>query len=251
MDVFLILLVAFLASGLTLISGFGLGTMMLPVFALFFPLEVAVGLTAVVHLLNNLFKMGLLFRWVDRAVWLWFGIPGIFGAFLGANLMLWLGETEGYHVNGRSVSFLALAIGILMIFFAVTEIFPRILQVTFKRAYLVPGGVLSGFFGGLSGHQGALRSMFLIKANLSKEQYIATGVAIALLVDLTRIPTYGLAIWEDIQGEIPLLMGATLSAFLGAFIGKRLIPKITYRTVQITVGSLMILLGIGMILGWI
>ena len=33
---------AFLASGLTLYSGFGLGTVLLPAFALFFPVEVAV-----------------------------------------------------------------------------------------------------------------------------------------------------------------------------------------------------------------
>jgi uncharacterized membrane protein YfcA len=62
---------ALAASLLTLISGFGLGTLLLPVFALFFPLELAVGMTAVVHLLNNLFKFGLLWRAVDRQVAYW------------------------------------------------------------------------------------------------------------------------------------------------------------------------------------
>ena len=62
MEEVLIILAALLASVLTLISGFGLGTLLLPVFALFFPLEIAVALTAVVHLLNNLFKTGLLWR---------------------------------------------------------------------------------------------------------------------------------------------------------------------------------------------
>ena len=59
MDVLLISIVAFIGSGLTFFSGFGLGTVLLPVFALFFPVQVAVGLTAVVHFLNNLFKLGL------------------------------------------------------------------------------------------------------------------------------------------------------------------------------------------------
>ena len=58
MDFLLIGLVAFLASGLTLYSGFGLGTVLLPAFALFFPVEVAVAATGTVHLLNNLFKGG-------------------------------------------------------------------------------------------------------------------------------------------------------------------------------------------------
>ena len=36
-------LAALFAAGLTLYSGFGLGTLLLPVFALFYPVEVAVG----------------------------------------------------------------------------------------------------------------------------------------------------------------------------------------------------------------
>ena len=58
MSEILIYITAIVASGLTLISGFGLGTLMLPVFALFFPLEIAIGMTAIVHVLNNFFKMG-------------------------------------------------------------------------------------------------------------------------------------------------------------------------------------------------
>ena len=53
---------ALVSSGLTLFSGFGLGTLLMPVFALFFPVEIAIGLTAIVHFLNNLFKLALLGR---------------------------------------------------------------------------------------------------------------------------------------------------------------------------------------------
>lgn len=40
MDILLVALVAFLASGLTLFSGFGLGTILMPAFALLMPVEV-------------------------------------------------------------------------------------------------------------------------------------------------------------------------------------------------------------------
>ena len=50
-------LAALAVSGLTLFSGFGLGTLLMPVFAIFFPIEIAVAMTAVVHLANNLFKV--------------------------------------------------------------------------------------------------------------------------------------------------------------------------------------------------
>ncbi len=53
--IIIICIVAFLTSILTFFSGFGLGTILMPVFALFFPVEVAIALTSVVHFSNNLF----------------------------------------------------------------------------------------------------------------------------------------------------------------------------------------------------
>ena len=74
MDFVVIGLVAFLASGLTLYSGFGLGTVLLPAFALFFPAPVAVAATGVVHLLNGLFKGALLWRQAHWSTVLRFGL---------------------------------------------------------------------------------------------------------------------------------------------------------------------------------
>ena len=74
MDFVIIGLVAFIASGLTLYSGFGLGTVLLPAFALFFPAPAAVAATGVVHLLNNLFKGGLVGRQAHAPTLLRFGL---------------------------------------------------------------------------------------------------------------------------------------------------------------------------------
>ena len=58
--------VALGASFLTLFSGFGLSTLLMPAFALFFPLEAAIAMTAVVHLANNVFKLALVGRKADK-----------------------------------------------------------------------------------------------------------------------------------------------------------------------------------------
>ena len=86
MDYLLVCGVALLVSGLTLYSGFGLGTLLMPVFALFFPVSVAVAATAVVHLLNNLFKVVLVGRRADWTVVARFGLPAALAAFVGAAL---------------------------------------------------------------------------------------------------------------------------------------------------------------------
>ena len=80
---FLLPFTAFIISGLTLFSGFGLGTLLLPVFAFFFPLEVALAATAVIHMANNLFKVGLLSRQGDWEVVRRFGLPAAMGFALG------------------------------------------------------------------------------------------------------------------------------------------------------------------------
>lgn len=251
MSVLLIPLVALVASLLTLLSGFGLGTILLPVFALFFPLELAVTLTAVVHLLNNLFKFSLLWRDVDKQVLLRFGLAGIAGAWAGAMLLMRLDALPYLYPGVNApVSATQAIIGLLMAGFAILELLPQAKRWALSSAWLVPGGAISGFFGGLSGHQGALRSIFLLRSGLGKEAYIATGTAIAVLVDLTRIPIYlGRMPQGLLQQHGMLLLYTTLAAFLGAYWGKRLIPKVTLRGVQLLVALLLLVIALGLLLG--
>ncbi len=248
MDAALLLIpaVALAASLVTLISGFGLGTLLLPVFALFFPLEVAILLTAVVHLLNNLFKLGLLWTNIHWRTTLLFGVPGILGAYMGARLMLSLGTRDAlYQGVLHPVDPLDLVIAGLMLVFGLFEISKTLNTLALPSNWMVPGGLVSGFFGGLSGHQGALRSMFLLRSGLGKEAFIASGVAIACLVDLTRLPTYVRGgSMSGIQDQWPLLTAATLAAFIGAWWGKKLIPKVTMRGVQLTVGVLILAIAV-------
>ena len=257
MELAIICLAAFIASGLTLFSGFGLGTLLMPVVAVFFPLEVAVAMTAVVHLANNLFKLLLLGRGADARVLLRFGIPAVLFAWIGAALLVDLSVGDAaieYSLLGQvmSTSVLNLILGSLVLLFVVLELLPVMGRISFDSKYLPLGGVLSGFFGGLSGHQGAFRSMFLIKANLSKEAFIATGVLIAVLVDMTRLLVYGIDLFSERQ-EIDwvVVAVASLSAFIGALLGRRLLKKITLRSVQLLVSAMLALIAIGLIFGLI
>ncbi len=250
-------LVALLASGLTLFSGFGLGTLLLPAFALFFPVEVAIGMTAVVHFLNNLFKLALLGKKADRAVILHFGLPAILAAVLGAWLLLIFSEAEPlyrYPLLGaeRTVTLVSFVIGLLILLFVFIESLPGFQSLGLDRKFLPLGGAISGFFGGLSGHQGALRSMFLLKAGLEKEAFIATGVTIAVLIEISRLGVYstrfGAALHENYIG---LLIVAVLMAFSGAYLGNRLLKKITMKLVQRLVSVMLVLIAAGLISGLI
>lgn len=257
MDYVIICLAALIGSGLTLFSGFGLGTILVPVFALFFPIEIAIALTAIVHFLNNLFKIALLGKHADKGVVLRFGIPALLAAFAGAKLLVVFADLPAVHsymLSGKTYNItpVKLVIALLMIAFAIMELVPRFSKISFDKKWLPLGGVLSGFFGGLSGHQGALRSMFLIKAGLSKEAYIATGVFIAVLIDISRLMVYA-TIFSTLGDSLnySLLAVVTLCAFSGAYIGNKLVKKITIETLHIIVAIMLliiaVLLGMGII----
>lgn len=261
MEYVLVLAVAFGAAMLTFFSGFGLGTILMPVFALFFPVEIAIALTAIVHLLNNLFKASLVWRSVNLKVVLWFALPAAVAAFGGASLLNSLSGQSPlvtYSLGNKAmeITLLKLVIALLLILFAVVEIDRHFEKISIRKSLLPLGGILSGFFGGLSGHQGALRSLFLLRVGLGKESFIATGIAAAIVIDISRLSVYGSSFFsrhfQSLNRESFLMLGlACLAAFTGSWTGRRLLKKVTYRTVQLSVGILIIimalLLGTGII----
>jgi uncharacterized membrane protein YfcA len=247
--------VALFASGLTFFSGFGLGTLLLPVFALFFPVERAVALTAVVHFLNGLFKLGLVGQRADRGIVLRFGLPAIAASFVGAWVLVGLAHMEplaAYSAFGRDAQItpVKLVVAVILLFFVLVELSPRFRHVSIGPRYMPVGGLLSGFFGGLSGMQGALRSAFLARAGLTKEAFVATGVVVACLIDFTRLGMYTrLLRAERAQLDYALLTAAVLSAFVGAVLGNRYLKHLTMRGIQRIVGGMLLLVALGLATG--
>jgi uncharacterized membrane protein YfcA len=251
----LIAITAAFAAALTLYSGFGLGTLLLPVFALFFPVETAVAATAVVHGANNLFKVALTGRYAHARTVIRFGIPALSAALAGALVLGLFASREpllNYQWLGRSATItpVKLVLGALMLAFALFELLPRLRTFRFRDEHLVLGGLLSGFFGGLSGHQGALRSAFLVKSGLDTKEFVGTSALIGLAVDLVRISAYGALFF--VAGKSlalgpstwPLVASGCVAAFCGVWLGKRFLHQVTIGTVQVLTGVLLLLIAL-------
>jgi uncharacterized membrane protein YfcA len=243
----LVCAVALIVSVLTFFSGFGLGTLLMPAFAVFFPLPVAIAATAVVHLANNLFKLGLVWKWAHWPTAVLYGVPAVIGSVAGAAV---LAETAHlpplvtYSLWGatRGVTAVKLLVAAMIGFFAVLELSPGFGRLSFPPALVPVGGIISGFFGGLSGHQGALRSAFLVRAGLTKEQFIGTRTVGAVLVDVPRIAVYALALGaSDLRvlrahSGLGLVLAASGAAFAGSYVGSKLVTSVTMRLVRRVVG---------------
>lgn len=232
----LIAVAALIAATVTFFSGFGLGTALLPAFAAFMPIQAAVGMVAIVHLLNNALKFGLLRGHVVRGVFVRFGIPAVLLAPIGALVL--------DRLSGRALD---VVIAALLVVLGLQELVPSIARLTFSERYLAAGGAASGFLGGLAGLQGALRSAFLIRLGLDREAFIATGVAVALVVDVSRIVTYAAQGTLRLQGDaLSLAATGVIAASAGALIGNRLLRSVTVRGIQVVVGVLLVLVAIAL-----
>ena len=252
MEIVIISIAAFLTAILTFFSGFGLGTILTPVFMIFFPVDLAIGLTGIVHFFNNIFKLALVGKKADKAVLLRFGIPAVIAAIAGAWLLLHIPDVKPlftYHLFGKTFEVypVKFIISILLIFFAILDLVPFLNKLQFGKKQMPLGGALSGFFGGLSGNQGALRSAFLIKVGLTKEAFIATTVVISCFVDFPRLTVYATRLTKaGLDENITILIIATLAAITGAFIGNKLLKKVTLKFIQTLVAVMLILISLAL-----
>jgi len=257
MEIVIISITAFATAILTFFSGFGLGTILTPVFMLFFPVELAIALTGIVHFFNNIFKLILVGRNANKEVLLRFGIPAVLAAFLGSLVLLNITNSTplfSYVAFGKlyEVYPIKFIVSILLILFASIDLIPYFQKLQFGKDKLILGGFLSGFFGGLSGNQGALRSAFLIKAGLSKEAFIGTAVVVSTFVDFTRLGVYATRFEKSgLFENLELVIWATISAISGAYLGNKLLKKVTLGFLQVLTAIMLILmsicLGVGII----
>ena len=228
---------------------------MLPVLIVTTPLPVAIALTAVLHFFNNLIKAGVLFKSIDVKTVLLFGLPALFGSFFGSWLLVSLIDVPPlvtYEILGQAflIELVKILIGLLLIGLGVVRIQSLYDFSSVDPKWLPVGGLASGFFGGISGIQGALRSGFLINLNLGKSRYIATGACIAALVDAARLIVYGIGFYHLFEAIAPSLLAVIfVSGLLGILTGVFFLKKITLSLLRTVISVLLFVFGLALCAG--
>lgn len=231
-------IVAFVAAAVASVAGFGTATMTIPFLSWIIGFKQAIILIAFFHGFSNLFKLIQLRQAVNLRLMLWYGIPTVITAIIGAYL-LDIVAPEG----------IGLGIGIFMILLAVYTLINPTRTLPENEYLLVTGGLISGFTAGLIGLGGAIRGAFLISTRIEKETYIATSAAIALCTDIARSTTYILQGSLDSQyyWYIPVLF---VVGFVGTRLGVRLLKWLPELTVKRIVLAILILVSISFILNY-
>lgn len=236
---YLILILAALASAIiTIFTGFGVGTIMLPIMALFFDIKVAVFLTAIIHFFNNLSRIFLYYSKIDWKVIRRFGLISLVGAFIGSYAQFYIES-----------AWLKTGVGLFLVLYTAFSLMPNNINIKFPSQIDFLGGFLSGFVGGLIGNQGAIRSLYLLNYDLKKQTLIVSAAFIAIIIDATRIPIYAYTHLHYLEENLFLMSLIILTSIFGTFIGGKLLPKVSNEAFKKIILLGVFLIGLLMMIG--
>lgn len=235
----LFLTAAFFSEVLGTIAGFGSSTIFLPLALLFFDFRTALVLVALMHIFGNIGRISFFQHGLDKRILLIFGIPSVVLTLIGALLVSHLPQ-----------ELLKGILGIFLILYAGISFWKDDLRVKPSLQNSIIGGGLSGFLAGLIGTGGALRGAFLTAFGLPKEKYIATAAAVALAVDITRIPVYFAEGFLDSQyyWYVPFLF---IIALVGSFTGKQIVKRVPQKKFKKIVLFAILVVGLKFLFDWI
>lgn len=231
-----VLIVAALAGGVASLAGFGIGSLLTPLLALQMDTRVAVAAVAIPHFLATLLRFWFVHRALDRQVLLGFGLASAAGGLTGAIL-------HGFAGN----PVLTVVFGCLLIFAGGTGITGLADRLRFSGVAGWIAGAVSGFFGGLVGNQGGIRSAALLGFHVPRDAFVATATAVALLVDIARVPVYLVTAASELQRWWPLIGIAAIGVLIGTVLGTRILGRIPEKIFRKGVFGLILLLGIFML----
>ncbi|MCA9804189.1 MAG: sulfite exporter TauE/SafE family protein [Cyanobacteria bacterium HKST-UBA02] len=229
--------VAGIAGGVASICGFGIGSILTPFLSLTVDLRLAVAMVSIPHFAGTLLRLMMLRKSIDRTVLLNFGILSAIGGLAGAFLFS--------RADDRALTMVFAA---LLIFAGSTGLSGVSEKWRFGKKTGFAAGLISGLFGGMVGNQGGIRSAALLGFDLDREQFVATATAIALIVDLARMPVYFASTGNQLLEQIPALITAVVGVVAGTLLGRRALSSLPEKTFRKLVSGLILLLGAAMLL---
>ena len=233
---FVLAVAAIFAGALASVVGFGIGSVLTPVFALTTGTRAAVALVSIPHLLGTALRFAMLRGHLDRRTFFTFGLTSAAGGLTGALL----------HARLASPA-LSILFGVLLLFVAASELTGLSKRLRLRGPLAWIAGALSGFLGGLVGNQGGIRSAALMGFHLQRDTFVATATAIGLAVDAARMPVYFATQRGALAAEWESVAIACAGVVAGTLAGRRLLARIPEASFHRLVAAVLAVLGVAML----
>jgi uncharacterized protein len=226
---------ALTAGGIAAVTGFGIGSLLTPLFNVRYDMPLAVALVSIPHFVATALRLWIMRHDVDRRVLVSFGVMSAGGGLAGALLQR--------MVSSRSLTIL---LAVLLTFAGIAGLTGLSERLRLGRTTGWIAGILSGALGGLVGNQGGIRSAALLGYDLSPAAFVATATAAGVIVDLARMPVYIVTERTRLADETSLIGIAVVGVVAGTLVGQRLLKRLPDSQFRKVVGLLVLLLGLYM-----
>jgi uncharacterized membrane protein YfcA len=234
--VVLVAIIAFFAGAISAVAGLGIGSILTPLLGLAIGVKLAVAAAAIPHFAGNALRLWTLRDRVDRAVLKTFGVMSAAGALAGALL----------HARANGAS-LRVALAVILIIAGLLGVAGWTDRFRVGRRGAAAAGGASGFLGALVGFQGGLRAAAMLALDVRKEVFVATAVALAVIVDGARLPVYMWSVGAQLTQIWPILVAATVGVLAGTLTGKRIFGRIPEAVFRRFVSALLVALGVAIL----
>jgi uncharacterized protein len=234
---FAVAIAAILAGGIASIAGFGIGSILTPLLAAQHGMKTAVAAISIPHVIATVVRFWRLRAYVDRAVFLRFGLINAAGALMGAVIHVYVTNPV-----------LTVVLGVLLLFVGLMGVLGYTQNLRFGRKGSWIAGAVSGGFGGLVGNQGGIRSAAMLGLGVEGTAFVATATAIGLAVDAVRIPVYFVTEWRRMVATWPVVLAAVVGVLIGTFTGERVLRRIPEKLFRKVVSALLLAIGIFLLL---
>ncbi len=236
-SLFLFFILTLLAEILGTIGGFGSSLFFVSLSQFFFDFRTVLALTGLLHIFSNASKIFLFRQSIHWNLVLTVGISSIILAIAGAYLSALI-----------DFEYARIILGVFLILFAGFLLLNPRFSITQSLLNSISGGGVAGFLAGFVGTGGAVRGLVLTSFNLEKNIFVGTSAAVDMGVDLSRTAIY---LQHDYMNAsfwiyIPLLL---VSSFVGSYLGKRALGKLTQTNFRSLVLVLILLMGIVTLVG--
>jgi uncharacterized protein len=232
-----IFVVAVLAGGTAAVAGFGIGSLLTPLLAVTLGTGTAVAVVSIPHAAASVLRAWRLRHAIDWSVLRSFGVVSAAGGLVGALL---------YARAGNRI--LTIILGLLLLATAIAGLTGWVRRWQPHGPGIALLGAGSGFFGGIAGNQGGLRSAALLAFGLSPAAYVATATMTGVLVDAARMPVY---VWRStpaLLANLVTIIVATAGVLIGTLLGERILLGLSLDRFRRIVSILIGLLGLGLLI---
>lgn len=232
----LVAVAAVVAGAIASVAGFGIGSILTPVFNSRVDMRLAVAAVSIPHFVATAVRFWRMRRDTDWSVLKTFGVMSAAGGLTGALLQ-----------RSTTSPVLTIVFACLLMFVGVAGLTGLSDRLRFGRIAGWIAGAASGLLGGLVGNQGGVRSAALLGYDLSPAAFVATATAVGLIVDAARMPVYVVNDGRRLVEMAPTIGLATLAAVAGTVAGERILTRIPRRLFRKLVALLVLALGVYML----